>query len=294
MTSSDSGVLVIDKPQGMTSHDVVSVIRKKFGTKKVGHAGTLDPMATGVLVVGVNSATRLLDFIVAGTKEYEATVRLGQSTISDDKDGEVVETISAKNLTDEQIQNSLMKNLGVISQIPAKVSSKKVNGKRAHALVRAGVEFELKPKEVQIFDLQIISISRVDDFVDVKIKVTCSPGTYIRSIARDMGQDLKVGGHLTTLRRTKVAAFDIATAQVLDSQLQLIDLFTSVTSVLPTFEADANLANQIRFGKPLAKNLLPASGVFAVTHKNQVLALISQTDEGDASYRAVLATEIAD
>lgn len=293
MTSSSSGVLVINKPQGMTSHDVVAIVRKKFGTRKVGHAGTLDPMATGVLVLGLNNATRLLDFIVAGNKEYEATVRLGQSTVTDDKEGEVLATGPASHLNDSQILEAFAKYVGKFAQLPAKVSAKKVDGKRAHNLVRAGIDFELKPKEVEVFDLQVLNIKRTEQFVDVDIKVRCSAGTYIRSIARDTGDDLEVGGHLTALHRTNVEPFDISQAQNLDADLHLIDLFTATTSILQTVEADEVFAQKIVVGKPLPTNLVSKPGVFAIVHQNRVMALAEQSDTGNVIYRAVLSTEVA-
>lgn len=293
MTISQSGVLVLDKPQGMTSHDVVSVVRKKLGTRKVGHAGTLDPMATGVLVLGINNATRLLDFIVAGVKEYEAVVRLGQNTLTDDAEGEVTSSASTIELTENQIQEAFAKYVGKFSQLPAKVSAKKVNGKRAHALVRAGIDFELKPKKVEVFELKILGISKAQEFTDVRIFVRCSAGTYIRSIARDVGEDLKVGGHLTSLRRTKVVPFDQAQAQNLEGELELIDLYTATTSVLPSVEVSEDLAKQVIVGKPLPPNQCKQPGVFAITFQNRVLALVEQNYLGNVAYRAVLSTELA-
>ncbi len=294
MTFRESGIIVIDKPQGVTSHDVVAAIRKKLGTKKVGHAGTLDPMATGVLVLGVNQATRLLDFIVAGAKEYEATIRFGQSTISDDADGEVVETADASHLTDEQVRAALLKNLGKISQLPSKVSAKKIDGKRAHALVREGVEFELKPKEVEIFELEIKQIVRVAEFLDVNIRVKCTAGTYIRSIARDTGTDLKVGGHLTALRRTLVAPFSIESAQEITADLNLIGLYDATKGVLQVTEVEAEIAKEITFGKPLKSEVVRFHGLSAITHLNQVMAIVEKTDSAELSYRAVITTELAD
>jgi tRNA pseudouridine55 synthase len=294
MASSMSGIVVIDKPQGITSHDVVAAVRKKIGTRKVGHAGTLDPMATGVLVIGVNQATRLLDFIVAGTKEYEATVRLGQTTVSDDADGEVVATSDAAHLTDLEILAAFSPFQGKISQLPSKVSAKKIDGKRAHELVREGVEFELKPKDVEIFELEVREISRNAVFVDVKIRVKCSAGTYIRSIARDAGENLKVGGHLIALRRTLVAPFDLSIAQNLESELVLTPMYTATTSVLPTFEVARSVALEITFGKPLASDLVSASGISAITFNNRVMAIVENSGGPELKYRAVLATELED
>ena len=294
MAFSMSGIVVIDKPQGITSHDVVAAVRKKLGTRKVGHAGTLDPMATGVLVIGVNQATRLLDFIVAGIKEYEATVRLGQSTVSDDADGEVVASSDASHLTDAEILAAFSPFQGKISQLPSKVSAKKIDGKRAHELVREGVEFELKPKDVEIFELEVKEFSRNAAFVDVKIRVKCSAGTYIRSIARDAGENLKVGGHLIALRRSLVAPFDLSLAQNLESDLVLTPMYAATTAVLQTFEVARSVALEITFGKPLASDLVTASGISAITFKNRVMAIVEKTGNPELTYRAVLTTELED
>ena len=294
MAFSMSGIVVIDKPQGITSHDVVAAVRKKLGTRKVGHAGTLDPMATGVLVIGVNQATRLLDFIVAGIKEYEATVRLGQSTVSDDADGEVVASSDASHLTDAEILAAFSPFQGKISQLPSKVSAKKIDGKRAHELVREGVEFELKPKDVEIFELEVKEFSRNAAFVDVKIRVKCSAGTYIRSIARDAGENLKVGGHLIALRRSLVAPFDLSLAQNLESDLVLTSMYAATTAVLPTFEVTRSVALEITFGKPLASDLVSASGISAITFNNRVMAIVEKSGDPELTYRAVLTTELED
>ena len=294
MSFTSSGIIVIDKPQGLTSHDVVAKVRKKLGTKKVGHAGTLDPMATGVLVLGINQATRLLDFIVFGIKEYEAVVRLGQTTISDDADGEVISTADATHLSDDEIKNAFAKYQGKFFQMPSKVSAKKIDGKRAHALVREGVEFELTAKEIEVFELDVLEINRSGSFVDVNIRVKCSAGTYIRSIARDVGDDLKVGGHLTSLRRTLVAPFSLKEAQDLESDLTLIDLFTATTSVLPQFEVSEQIAKEITFGKPLDASIVPASGISALTFENKVMAIVDKASANEISYRVVMTTNIED
>ena len=289
MSFTESGFVVIDKPQGVTSHDVVAKVRKTLGTRKVGHAGTLDPMATGVLVIGVNQATRFLDYIVSGSKEYEATVRLGMNTISDDKDGEVISTFDASPLSEDQIAKSFAKNVGKISQLPSKVSAKKVQGKRAHALVRDGVEFELQPRDVEISEIEIHSITKIDKFVDVDVRVKCSAGTYIRAIARDVGADLGVGGHLISLRRTLVAPFELAVAQTLDEPLILIDIYSTVSKALATLEVNSDIAERITFGKPLDKKLDISNQPTALTFKNQVLAIVHRNSSNEIEYRAVFA-----
>lgn len=294
MAFSESGIIVIDKPQGITSHDVVASVRKKLGTKKVGHAGTLDPMATGVLVVGVNQATRLLDYIVAGVKEYEAVVRLGQTTISDDADGETISTFDASSITDEEIERTFGSFQGLISQIPSKVSAKKIDGKRAHELVREGVEFELKPKEVEVFEIEVTDISRIEKFVDVRLRVKCSAGTYIRSIARDAGATLGVGGHLTQLRRTLVAPFDLSMAQKLENDLAILPMFEATTQVLPANEVDLATATEITFGKPLPSTLLESKGIAVLTYLNRVMAIVEKSHGSELVYRAVLTTGLED
>jgi tRNA pseudouridine55 synthase len=194
------GFLVVDKAPAMTSHDVVAVARKALGTRKVGHAGTLDPMATGVLVLGFGNGTRLLQYITDGDKSYRATIALGVATITDDVEGEVISRASKSDLdaiTDADIQRDLSSMRGVISQRPSSVSAVKVDGKRAHERVRAGEVFELASREVTISQLDVLEISRSDDAIQIDIEVTCSAGTFIRAIARDLGASLKVGGHLT-------------------------------------------------------------------------------------------------
>jgi tRNA pseudouridine55 synthase len=207
-----SGFLVIDKDQDFTSHDVVALARKSLKEKRIGHAGTLDPMATGVLVLGVGHATRLLSFITDGSKTYVATIRLGSATNTDDAQGEIIsvgqpEKIAA--ITDLQITQELAKRTGDILQRPSSVSAIKVDGVRSYKRVRDGEAVELEARPVHIFNQQVIKISRVDNFIDVEIEVTCSAGTYIRAIARDLGNTFDVGGHLTELRRTHVGTFTI-------------------------------------------------------------------------------------
>ena len=208
--SATDGFVVVDKAGAMTSHDVVAVGRRVLGTRKVGHAGTLDPMATGILILGFGHGTRLLQYITDGDKSYRATIALGVATITDDVEGEVISRASKSDLdaiTDADIQRDLSSMRGVISQRPSSVSAVKVDGKRAHERVRAGEVFELASREVTISQLDVLEIRRTDDAIQIDIEVTCSAGTFIRAIARDLGASLKVGGHLTFLRRTRVASF---------------------------------------------------------------------------------------
>jgi len=208
------GFVVVDKPPGMTSHDVVARVRRLAGTRRVGHGGTLDPMATGVLVVGVGRGTRLLTYVVGSTKEYAATIRLGQSTVTDDAEGEVVGGAPAGTLTETAVRAGLAALTGDLDQVPSAVSAVKVGGRRAYARVRAGEEVALAPRRVTVSRLELLALRRdtVAGTVDLDVEVACSSGTYVRAIARDLGAALGVGGHLTRLRRTAVDGFTLAEA----------------------------------------------------------------------------------
>ncbi len=232
------GFVIVDKPAGMTSHDVVHQIRKLANTKKVGHAGTLDPDATGVLVVGLGKATRLLTFIVADNKTYQATIRLGQSRTTDDAQGEIIETKNCEKITEEAIKKELDKFVGDIQQIPSSVSAIKVDGKRAYDLVRQGEKVELAPRSVHISAIDVHEIKKIDEFIDVAVTVHCSSGTYIRAIARDLGNSLQVGGHLTNLRRTQSGQWSITNANKLTDlkpgSLPIISMAQVATSIFPS------------------------------------------------------------
>lgn len=212
----DPGLVIVDKPAGMTSHDVVGRCRRLFGTRKVGHAGTLDPMATGVLVVGIERATKILGLLTATDKSYSATIRLGQTTTTEDAEGEVLQSVSAAGVTDEQIEAAVGALRGDIEQVPSAVSAIKVGGQRAYKLAREGQTVELAARPVHIGRFEVLAVRRVDDFVDVDVAVDCSSGTYIRALARDVGVALGVGGHLTALRRTKVGRYGLDEARTLD------------------------------------------------------------------------------
>lgn len=205
------GIAFIDKPQGPTSHRVVAMARKALQTRKVGHAGTLDPMATGMLILGVGRATRLLGFLTASSKSYEATVRFGQTTTTEDADGELLESKDASAITLAEFEAAFAKYRGVIAQRPSSVSAIKVDGVRAHELVRSGVDFSLASREVTIESLEIVEVSPPSvnaTTQDVKIRLRCSAGTYVRALARDVGNDLQVGAHLVALRRTSSGVFE--------------------------------------------------------------------------------------
>lgn len=213
---SDAGLAIIDKAAGMTSHDVVGQCRRIFGTRRVGHAGTLDPMATGVLVIGIERATKILGLLTMTTKSYTATIRLGQTTSTEDAEGELLQSISASHVTDEAIQSALVPLRGDIDQIPSSVSAIKVGGRRAYQLARAGEVVQLQARPVRIDRFEVLAVRRAADLIDLDVAVDCSSGTYIRALARDLGDALGVGGHLTSLRRTRVGRFDLSQAMSLE------------------------------------------------------------------------------
>jgi tRNA pseudouridine55 synthase len=217
-----AGLIVIDKPGGMTSHDVVSRVRRLARTRRVGHGGTLDPMATGVLVIGVGRATRLLTYVIGADKRYRATIRLGESTITDDAEGELLARVSAAGVSDAEIRAGLAAQTGTVSQVPSAVSAIKINGQRAYAKVRAGESVELAARTVTISTIEVLEMRRTHSVdgshvIDVDVDVACSTGTYVRAIARDLGASVGVGGHLTALRRTVVGAFTLAESVTLDA-----------------------------------------------------------------------------
>ncbi|MDG4665008.1 tRNA pseudouridine(55) synthase TruB [Mycobacterium sp. 236(2023)] len=212
----DPGIVVVDKLGGMTSHDVVGRCRRLFGTRKVGHAGTLDPMATGVLVVGIERATKILGLLTATDKSYEATIRLGETTSTEDAEGELMQAVSASHVEDGQIEAAIAPLRGDIEQIPSAVSAIKIAGKRAYQMVRDGETVEIPARPVQIDRFEVLDVRREGDVVDVDVVVDCSSGTYIRALARDVGAALGVGGHLTALRRTRVGGFGLDQARTLD------------------------------------------------------------------------------
>ncbi|MFD3399136.1 tRNA pseudouridine(55) synthase TruB [Kribbella sp. NPDC058693] len=253
-TPASDGIVVVDKPGGMTSHTVVSRVRRIAGTRKVGHAGTLDPMATGVLVVGLNRATRLLGHLQLADKSYDATMRLGATTTTDDAEGEIVSTYPVDGVTAEAISAAVDGFKGEISQVPSKVSAIKVDGKRAYERVRAGEEVALKARAVTVSRYDILDVRVGADAIDVDVSVDCSSGTYIRALARDLGAELGVGGHLTALRRTRVGAFDLKSAHSLGSLAESFDwlpIADVAAGTFPRYDADDTQAAAIRTGRPL-------------------------------------------
>ena len=285
------GFLVVDKAPAMTSHDVVAVARKALGTRKVGHAGTLDPMATGVLVLGFGNGTRLLQYITDGDKSYIATVVLGAATITDDREGEVISEVDASKVTDDQIKSGLAKMVGEIQQRPSSVSAVKVDGERAYDRVRAGEVFELAARTITISSLDILEIRRVKSRIEVDIDVTCSAGTFIRAIARDLGSDLKVGGHLAALRRTRVAGFPISQAISFDelkaqtfTPLALSDVARATFQVR---ELGLDEVSELSFGRPLVSN--SSDQIFAALSPDDRLIALLKNESGKAKPIAVFA-----
>ena len=275
------GFLVVDKAGGMTSHDVVAVARKALGTRKVGHAGTLDPMATGILVLGFGHGTRLLQYITDGDKSYSATVVLGASTITDDREGEVLTVTDASTVSDSEIAKILSSMVGTIAQRPSSVSAVKVGGERAYDRVRAGEKFELEARTVTITQLDILAIRHLTTTTEVDIEVTCSAGTFIRAIARDLGESLGVGGHLSALRRSRVAGFTEADAisfEDLKSQkftpLNLAEV--ARTTFMPR-ELSLDEVQELSFGRPLSENGNTVINA-ALSPDNRLIALLK--DEG--------------
>ena len=263
--SAPSGLVIVDKPGGLTSHDVVARIRRLAGTRRVGHAGTLDPMATGVLVVGVEKATRLLGYLALTEKQYDATIRLGQSTSTDDAEGEVTFTASAKDVSAETVAPETVAPetlaaaiaglTGEIQQVPPAVSAIKVDGQRAYKLTRAGAAPELKPRPVTVYEFTVTAIRPAGDLLDVDATVRCSSGTYIRALARDLGAALGTGGHLTALRRTRVGGYGLAAARTLDQlaeRFEVMPLAQAAAAAFPRRDLSADEARRLAHGGRLA------------------------------------------
>jgi tRNA pseudouridine55 synthase len=275
-----SGLVLIDKPINWTSHDVVAKVRKALGTKKVGHAGTLDPLATGLLVLGIGAGTKLLTYLVGSDKSYQATVRLGQATISDDSQSEVVFSAPPEKLaaiSKEQILAGIKKLTGPISQRPSSVSAIKVAGKRAYDLVRAGEEVNLAAREVLVERLDLISEPELTEAgLDIKLAVDCSSGTYVRALARDLGEDLGVGGHITQLRRTRVGGHLVDSANTvleLDS-LRLLPLSQAAAALFPTLELSPQQEQDLIHGKRLVNSLSHSGRLAGISSTGRLVAVL--------------------
>jgi tRNA pseudouridine55 synthase len=274
----ESGLVVVDKPGGLTSHAVVGRVRRLAGTRKVGHAGTLDPMATGVLVLGVNRATRLLGHLMLTEKRYDATVRLGVTTTTDDAEGEETARAATDHLDETTVREAFGRFVGVIEQVPSAVSAIKVDGKRAYQRVRDGEQVELAARSVTIHELTVRAV-RGDE---VDLSVRCSSGTYIRAIARDAGAALGVGGHLTALRRTAVGPFDLGSARTLDELDQaftITPITAAARAAFPGHDLDDELAAAVRVGRPLELSLPEPGPVAVFAPDGEFLALYEQSGE---------------
>ena len=275
------GFLLVDKAGGMTSHDVVAMARKKLDTKKVGHAGTLDPMATGVLVLGVGIATRLLTYITDGKKAYQGKISLGRATHTDDKEGDVIFTApedKLQSITDSQIKEQLASFVGNIKQRPSSVSAIKIEGKSAHARVRAGEDVDIPERDITIDEIEVKQITHLASSIEIDISVTCSAGTYIRAIARDLGEKLEVGGHLTQLRRTLVSPFTLEQCKDI-AGAQLISIAEVIEKLFPIRKLDFSESREILFGRTIDQNQ-QTGVVAALDAQGEFLALLENKAQG--------------
>lgn len=291
---SSEGLIVVDKPRGLTSHDVVARLRRMAHTRRVGHAGTLDPMATGVLVMGVGRATRLLTYIVGADKCYQATIRLGVSTVTDDAEGEVLTRTSAASVTEAALRQAISMFVGDIDQIPSAVSAIKVGGVRSYARARKGETVDLPPRRVRISRLDVLAarFGPASMVLDVDVEVACSSGTYIRAIARDLGATLRVGGHLIALRRVAVGDYTLAESLTLPALATRADPVTvpmpaAVERMFTRCDVDEAAARLLSHGGPLAAQGI--DGRYAVfAPDGHPVAIVLETD-GTARAEVVLA-----
>ncbi|MGJ9422739.1 tRNA pseudouridine(55) synthase TruB [Aeromicrobium sp. CF3.5] len=279
-TGSVSGLVVVDKPAGWTSHDVVGRMRRLAGTRKVGHSGTLDPMATGVLVLGINRATRLLGHLTLVDKEYLATIRLGQSTVTDDAEGEIVAEAAAGSVDETALREAVAGLTGEIEQVPSSVSAIKVDGERSYARVRAGEAVELTARPVTVSTFEVTDVRPGAMTTDIDVRVVCSSGTYVRALARDVGAVLGVGGHLQMLRRTRVGGFGLDLAGTLEQHeeaLSVVDLSDAARGAFTTHALSEAEATDVRFGRVLTGVDLGAAGPVALFDPaGEFLALYEQ------------------
>src|SRR5690242_10563548 len=288
------GILLVDKPGGMTSHDVVARARRVLSVRRVGHAGTLDPMATGLLVLGVGTATRLLGPLAGSDKTYEATIRFGRTTVTDDREGEVLSSTPAGHLDDDAVRAALAAQTGSLLQVPSAVSAVKVDGRRAYDRVRAGEAVELAPRAVTVHALDVHRVSRPEpELVDVDVTVRCSAGTYIRAIARDAGAALAVGGHLTALRRTASGPFDVSRAAPVEEAAAalaagggtgVLGLTDAATAVFPRRDLTEGDATALGYGQRVPATGAPGT-VAAVAPDGRLVALVE--DVGSTARVAV-------
>jgi tRNA pseudouridine55 synthase len=275
------GLVVVDKPAGLTSHDVVARTRRLAATRRVGHAGTLDPMATGVLVLGIGKATRLLGHLALTDKVYEATIRLGVATVTDDAEGEPVSVTPAGHVDDDSIGVAIAALTGDIAQVPSSVSAIKVNGERAYKRVRDGDTVELAARPVTVSAFDVRETRRTADVVDLDVTIECSTGTYVRALARDLGAALGVGGHLTALRRTRVGPYELAdahTLEALEKSFEVLAISDAVRAVFPVREVDADQARVVSHGGPLPTAGQVDGPVAVLGPDGTFLALVEERD----------------
>ncbi|MBX9640405.1 MAG: tRNA pseudouridine(55) synthase TruB [Mycobacteriaceae bacterium] len=289
MTETGPGLVIVDKPAGMTSHDVVGRCRRIFATRRVGHAGTLDPMATGVLVIGIERATKILGLLTATSKAYAATIRLGQSTSTDDAEGELLQSVSADHVTDQAVGEALAGLRGDISQVPSTVSAIKIAGRRSYQLAREGQAVELRARPVRIDRFEVLAARRTAGLFDLDVAVDCSSGTYIRALARDLGDALGVGGHLTSLRRNRVGRFDLGHAVKLEDLAEhprlSLGLDDACLLMFARRDVTAEEADAAANGRALAPGGI--DGVYAATAADgRVIALLR--DEGSRTKSVVV------
>jgi tRNA pseudouridine55 synthase len=274
-----NGLVIVDKPAGWTSHDVVGKLRRLAGTRRVGHAGTLDPMATGVLVVGIEKATRLLGHLALTEKTYDAVIRLGRSTNTDDAEGEVTATSPAGDVSEEALRSAVTDLTGPIEQIPPQVSAIKVDGRRAYKRVRDGEEVALRARKVTVYDFALGDLRYDGDVLDVSATVTCSSGTYIRALARDLGAALGVGGHLSYLRRTRVGPYDLAQARTIEQlteELTVLPLADAVSAAFPRLDVSTDDARKIAHGGRLGATGLGPGPIGVFGPDGTLLALMEE------------------
>ncbi|MEY2676744.1 MAG: hypothetical protein RL510_764 [Actinomycetota bacterium] len=271
------GLALIDKPEGHTSHDVVARVRRMANTRRVGHAGTLDPMATGLLILGVEQATKLLTFLVGEDKTYETTIRLGEATVTDDREGDVISSADASGVTDEQITSAIKPLTGEIMQVPSSVSAIKVDGERAYAKVRGGDEVKLAARPVTVSRFQVTGIRRAGTFVDIDAVIDCSSGTYIRALARDLGAALGVGGHLTVLRRTRIGSYRVEDAKTLEDDLELTSMESAARSQFDSIDLDAQQAIDLVHGKRIKAGDKLREPVAAFAPDGRLMAMLTRS-----------------
>ncbi|KUO07512.1 tRNA pseudouridine(55) synthase TruB [Streptomyces sp. DSM 15324] len=296
-STAPDGLVIVDKPSGFTSHDVVAKMRGIAKTRRVGHAGTLDPMATGVLVLGVEKATKLLGHLALTEKEYLGTIRLGQTTLTDDAEGEITASADASRITREAIDAGIAKLSGAIMQVPSKVSAIKIDGVRSYKRAREGEEFEIPARPVTISSFAVYDVrdAVAEDgtpVLDLVVSVVCSSGTYIRALARDLGADLGVGGHLTALRRTRVGPYKLDSAKTLDQlqkELAVMPIAEAAAAAFPRWDVDAKrarlLMNGVRLEMP--EEYAGAGPVAVFDPEGRFLALVEE-QKGKAKSLAVL------